>query len=145
VILYAESSAVLRWLFNDPLADQVFDDLVRATKVVSSRLTLVECRRAARRALSESRIAEAQLSEVLSVLAQSTARWAVLELTPDVAERAGGRFPLEPVRTLDAIHLASMAVLRESLPDLVVLSTDERVRKNSAQLGFEVRPVSLAV
>ena len=78
MILYAESSAVLRWLFNDPLADQVFDDLIRARKVVCSRLTLIECRRAARRALSESRIADVQLSEVLSVFAQSAARWAVL-------------------------------------------------------------------
>jgi PIN domain len=145
LILYAESSAVLRWLFNDILADQVFDDLIRARKLVCSRLTLIECRRAARRALWESRIAEAQLSEVLSVLAQSAARWAVLELTSDVAERAGGRFPVEPVRTLDAVHLASMSVLRESLPDLAILSTDERVRANSAQLGFEVRPASLAV
>jgi hypothetical protein len=144
MILYAESSAVLRWLFNDDLADQVFDDLTNATKVVCSRLTLVECRRAARRALSESRIVEAQLSEVLSVFAQSAARWAVLDLTSDVAERAGGRFPVEPVRTLDAIHLASMAVLRESLPDLVVLSTDARVRENSLGLGFEVRPARLA-
>ncbi len=144
MILYAESSAVLRWLFNDSLADQVFDELIGARKVVCSRLTLIECRRAARRALSESRIAETQLSEVLSVLAQSTARWAVLELTPDVAERASGRFPVEPVRTLDAIHLASMAILRESLPDLVVLSTDTRLRENSAQLGFEVRPEGLA-
>jgi len=143
MILYAESSAVLRWLFNDALADHVFDDLIRARKIVCSRLTLIECRRAARRALTESRIAEAQLSEVLSVFAQSAARWAVLELTPDVAERAGGRFPVEPVRTLDAIHLASMSVLRESLPDLVVLSTDERVRENSAQLGFDLRPTSL--
>jgi hypothetical protein len=144
MILYAESSAVLRWLFNDVMADQILDDLVNATKVVCSRLTLVECRRAARRALSESRIVEAQLSEVLSVFAQSAARWAVLELTSDVAERAGGRFPVEPVRTLDAIHLASMGVLRESLPELVVLSTDSRVRENSAQLGFEVRPARLA-
>ena len=143
MILYAESSAVLRWLFNDPMAAQVHDDLIGATKVVCSRLTLVECRRTARRALAESRIAEAQLSDVLSVLAHASARWAVLELTSDVADRAGGRFPLEPVRTLDAIHLASIAVLRESLPDLAVLSTDERVRRNSAQLGFEVRPTSL--
>jgi hypothetical protein len=144
VILYAESSAVLRWLFNDALADQVVENLIRARKVVCSRLTLIECRRAARRALAESRIADAQLSEVLSVFAQSAARWAVLELTADVAERAGGRFPVEPVRTLDAIHLASISVLRESLPDLVVLSTDERVRENSAQLGFDLRPTSLA-
>jgi predicted nucleic acid-binding protein len=144
MILYAESSAVLRWLFNDSLADQVFDDLTRADKVACSRLTLIECRRAARRAVTESRISEAQLGEVLSVLAQSAARWAVLDLTSDVAERAGGRFPVEPVRTLDAIHLASMTVLRESLPELVVLSTDERVRENGAQLGFEVRPARLA-
>jgi predicted nucleic acid-binding protein len=144
VILYAESSAVLRWLFNEALGDQVFDNLAGATKVVCSRLTLIECRRAARRALTESRISEAQLGEVLSVLAQSAARWAVLDLTADVAERAGGRFPLEPVRTLDAIHLASMTVLRESLPDLAVLSTDARVRQNSAQLGFELRPANLA-
>jgi hypothetical protein len=143
MILYAESSAVLRWLFNDVLADQVFDDLTRADKVTCSRLTLIECRRVARRALLESRITEPQLSEVLSILAQSAARWALLDLTPDVAERAGGRFPVEPVRTLDAIHLASMTVLRESLPGLVVLSTDQRVRENSAQLGFEVRPGSL--
>jgi predicted nucleic acid-binding protein len=143
VILYAETSAVLRWLFNDPQGDQVLDDLVGASKVVCSRLTLIECRRAARRALTDARISEAQLSEVLSVLAQSAARWAVLELTADVAERAGGRFPVEPVRTLDAIHLASMTVLRESLPDLVTLTTDEQVRENSAQLGFEVRPVRL--
>jgi hypothetical protein len=143
VILYAESSAVLRWLFNDDVADQVFDDLVNATKVVRSRLTLVEGRRVARRALSEARIVEAQLGEVLSVLAQAAARWAVLDLTADVAERAGGRFPVEPVRTLDAIHPASMAVLRESLPALVVLSTDLRVRESSLQLGFAVRPARL--
>lgn len=143
MILYAESSAVLRWLFNDTLADQVFNDLVGASKVVCSRVTLIECRRAARRGLSESRITEAQLSEVLSVLAQSAARWAVLDLTTDVAERAGARFPVEPVRTLDAIHLASMLVLRDTLPDLVTLSTDARVRENSAQLGFQVRPASL--
>ena len=47
MILYAESSAVLRWLFNDSLADQVFDELIGARKVVCSRLTLIECRRAA--------------------------------------------------------------------------------------------------
>jgi predicted nucleic acid-binding protein len=142
VILYAESSAVLRWLFNDTGGDEVLEHLRQARKVVCSRLTVIECRRAARRAVSEARLTEAQLGDVLAVLAQSAARWAVLELTPEVAERAGGRFPAEPVRTLDAIHLASMSVLRESLPELAVLSTDDRVRGNVVQLGFEVLPAS---
>jgi hypothetical protein len=66
------------------------------------------------------------------------ARWAVLELSREVAERAGSRFPVEPVRVLDALHLASMTVLRESPPELVVLGTDERIRENSRHLGFDV-------
>lgn len=140
MILYAESSAVLRWLFNEPAGDAILDHLRHAEKVVCSRLTLVECQRAGRRAVAESQIAEADLADVLAVLAQATARWGVLELSGDVAERAGARFPVEPVRTLDALHLASMLMLRESLPGLSVLSTDERVRHNSAQLGFEVLP-----
>jgi len=142
VTLYAEPSAVLRWLFNEPRGDAVLEALQGAGKVVCARLTLIECRRAARRAVAETRLAEAQLGDLLAVLGQAAARWAVLELSSDVAERAGGRFPLEPVRTLDAIHLASMVVLRESLPDLAALSTDERLRRNALALGFEVFPSS---
>jgi hypothetical protein len=110
--------------------------------VVCSRLTLIECRRAARRAVAEGRITEAELAEILAVFAQAAARWAVLELSREVAERAASRFPLEPVRTLDAIHLASMVLLREAVPALTVLSTDERVRANALQLGLEVLPAT---
>ena len=138
--LYAETSAVLRWLFNEPLGDTAFEALQGARKVVCARLTLIECRRAARRAVVEAHLPEAHLGDLLVVLGQAAARWAVLELSPDVAERAGARFPLEPVRTLDAIHLASMVVLRESLPDLTALSMDERVRRNALALGFDVIP-----
>lgn len=144
MIVYAESSAVLRWLFNEAQGDEVLDHLRAARKVVCSRLTLIECRRVARRAALEARLTEAGLTEVLAVLAQSTARWAVLELSREVADRAGGRFPVEPVRTLDAIHLASLTVLRDSLTELTVLTVDDRIRRNSAQLGFDVLPVALA-
>ena len=114
-----------------------------ARKVVCSRLTLIECQRAVRRAAAESRMSEADLGDLRAVLAQAAARWAVVELSRDVAERAAARFPVEPVRTLDAVHLASMVVVRESLADLVVLSTDDRVRANSEQLGFTVLPVAV--
>ena len=36
--------------------------------------------------------------------------------------------------------LASVLLLRHSVPDLVVLSTDARVRENASQLGFELFP-----
>ena len=142
MIVYAESSAVLRWLFGEAGGDEVLELLRQAGKVVCSRLTLIECRRAARRALAEGRISDAQLATVLTALAEAAAHWAILDVSREVADRAGAAFPLEPVRTLDALHLASMAVLRDSLPALVVLSTDERIRDNGGRLGFTIVPAA---
>jgi|SRR5438093_1513220 len=138
--LYAESSAVLRWLFNEKASEDILDRLRSATKVVCARLTLIETRRTIRRASTERRIRETEAATLFAILAQAAARWAILELSRDVADRAEDGFPVEPIRTLDAIHLASALVLRQSLPDLTILSTDERVRRNGVRLGFAVLP-----
>jgi len=61
-------------------------------------------------------------------------------MSRDVAEHAEGSFPIEPMRTLDALHLASAFLLRQALPDLCLLSSDDRVRANGRRLGFEVLP-----
>jgi hypothetical protein len=58
-------------------------------------------------------------------------------MSDDVARRSEEAFPIEPVRTLDAIHLASALFLRQALPDLAIVSADERVRMNARALGFE--------
>jgi hypothetical protein len=140
MILYAESSAVLRWLFNEPHGDEILRHLRAAQKVTCSRLTLIECRRVIRRALHEQRILEAHAGELVAALAQAAARWAILELSREVADRAEAAYPEEPIRTLDAIHLASALALREPLPELTLLSTDTRVRSNGVRLGFALLP-----
>jgi hypothetical protein len=139
---YAETSAVLRWLFNEPQGDEIFETLRSSTKVACSRLTIVESYRAIRRAVALQDLAETDAAEVRATLAQAVGRWAVLEMFPDVALRAEQAFPVEPVRTLDALHLASALLLRHVIPDLVVVSTDARVRQNASQLGFEIFPAS---
>jgi len=140
--VYAETSAVLRWLFNEPQGDEILDTLRAAPKVACSRLTLIESHRAIRRAVVLEELIETDAAEVRATLAQAAARWAVLEISSDVASRAEQAFPVEPVRTLDAVHLASALLLRHVIPDLVVASTDSRVRDNASQLGFAIVPVS---
>ncbi len=134
--LYAETSAVLRWLFAEAGGEAIRTALAAATKVASSRLALIETRRVVRRAEREGRITAAQSADVLAVFAQATSTWAVVEISEEIARRAEESFPSEPVRALDAIHLASALVLRQSFPDLFVLTADERVRANAALLGF---------
>ena len=136
--VYAETSAVLRWLFAEEQAEALRAALATADKVTSSRLTLIETRRVVRRAERDGRITAAQSADVLAVFAQAVSTWAVLEISQEVARRAEDGFPNEPVRTPDAIHLASALFLRQSFPDLVVVSVDQCVRTNAALLGFAV-------
>ena len=59
-----------------------------------------------------------------------------MAVTSDVLARAGRAFPVEPVRTLDAIHLATALEFVATYPDLRILSFDERVRSNAEALGI---------
>jgi predicted nucleic acid-binding protein len=134
--LYAETSAVLRWLFAEVGGDSIRAALAAAEKVTTSRLALVETRRVVRRAEREGRITGAQAADLLAVFSQAASTWAILELSEEVARRAEAGFPSEPVRTLVALHLASALFLRQSFPALVILTADERVRANAALLGL---------
>jgi predicted nucleic acid-binding protein len=136
VTVYAETSAVLRWLFAEEGGEALRAALAAAEKVTSPRLTLIETRRVVRRAERDGRITAAQSADVLAVFAQAVSTWAILEITEEIARQAEDGFQTEPVCTLDALHLASALFLRQSFPDLVVARADERVRANAALLGF---------
>jgi predicted nucleic acid-binding protein len=62
-------------------------------------------------------------------------RVAFLELAPPVLARALSPFPT-PVRTLDALHLASAEFLREQRPDLTLATYDERMAAAARAMGI---------
>jgi hypothetical protein len=64
----------------------------------------------------------------------------VLRISEDVVARARQPFPGNPIRTLDAMHLASALVARSVAPGLEVLSLDDRIRAAARKLGFAVQP-----
>jgi predicted nucleic acid-binding protein len=138
--LYADSSAVLSWLFGEPKGEAVREVLSAAELVVASDLTLVECDRTIHRAQVMGRITEAQAADRRAVLVAAAASWNILRLDAEVIERARRPFPAEPIRTLDALHLASALVARAAVPGLVLLTLDERMRVAGQGLGFELLP-----
>lgn len=138
--LYADSSAVLAWLFEEPAADSVKEAFDEADGVVASDLTLVECDRALVRAQVLGLLSEMEAVRRRTLLEAATVNWMVLKLDREVLERARRRFPAEPLRTLDALHIASALAARSAITDLALLSLDSRVRENGAALGFDVFP-----
>ncbi len=74
------------------------------------------------------------------ILMRVAAHWRLMPISQDVVNRARQPFPGEPIRSLDAIHLASALVAAGSLPDFAVLSLDRRIRAAGARLGLRVLP-----
>jgi predicted nucleic acid-binding protein len=140
VTLYAESSAVIAWLLDEPAARAVRKHLARAEMLVASDLTLIECDRVVIRATALGDLTEADAADRRAHLATAAAHWHVLRIGGDIVERARQPFPGGPIRTLDAIHLASAIVARSVAPGLGVLSLDDRIRTAAKKLGFSVHP-----
>ena len=65
------------------------------------------------------------------------ARVAIVELAPEVLARALEPFP-KPVRTLDALHLASAGFLRASGAKLEIATYDDRLRSVAEAMGFTI-------
>lgn len=138
--IYAETSAVLAWLFGEEQSARVGEVLARAEVVVASELTLLESQRAMVRGIALGESTEAMAAELNTQLEKTAAHWQILFLSPAVIERARRAFPAEPVRTLDALHLASALQAAAAVSGLELLSLDQRVRRSGRELGFRLQP-----
>lgn len=138
--VYAESSAILAWLLDEPASSDVRKVLGGADVVVASDLTLIESDRVLVRAAVLGELTQAEAADRRAHLMRAASHWHVLRIGPEVVDRARQPFPSEPIRTLDAIHLASALVARSALPGLELVSLDERIRKAAVALGLRVRP-----
>lgn len=136
MIVYAETSAVLAWLLGEPGSKAVAAALAGADHVVASSLTELECRRALARGAAAGRLTDTERRAALQLLQDAVRQWTVMAMDGPVLDRAGRPFPVEPVRTLDAIHLAAALAFRAELGDVTLLSHDERIRANAAGLGL---------
>jgi predicted nucleic acid-binding protein len=131
---------VLAWPLGEPTAESVRSLLASADLVLASDLTLIECDRVLTRAVSLGELVEAEAAARRATLNRAARHWTVFRIDGDVVARARRPFPVEPIRTLDAVHLSTALVTRELVPDLSLLCFDRRVRENARALGFPIHP-----
>ncbi len=139
--LYVETSALLRVILD---GDAALRPTLSGEGLFTSSLTFLEAGRSIARARRERRLDAATARDAERQLAAFERGCDVLAMEDEVIRRARDEFPEEPVRSLDAIHLASLLVLDEALGEFAVASCDERVRRNALALGFDVVPAATA-
>ena len=139
-MLYAESSAVLSWLLGEPEGEPCRVALAGSDRVATSQVTLLECERALLRAARSGRLGEADAATARRLLALASVQWTTLAVSSAIIEAAKRPLPSEPVRSLDALHLATAVAVRAAVGAVTLLSLDDRVRVNASALGFPIAP-----
>lgn len=138
--LYAESSAVLRWLLGASDAGRIEHVLAAAPAVVTSELTAVEVGRSLQRLAVTGQLDAAAGERAWASYSVASQHWHLYSVAEPVLLRARQPFPREPVRTLDAIHLATAMHHALEVGAPIVLSVDQQVRANAQALGLAIAP-----
>jgi len=133
---YIETSALLAALMEEdgPAADSLAADGV----IVASALTLGEANRILVVARASGRLDARREQRIVAALQAIHLRMDVIQITTDILRRLGRPFPVEPVRALDAIHLASIEALDEDPHNVVVVTRDKRIEANARAFGYAI-------
>ena len=105
---------------------------------VTSALTLAEAGRAIIRARATGRLTTAEEQAAVRALRTFERRCFILDVDRAVLARVRRPFPIEPLRTLDAVHLATTELLGEAPQVVTIVTRDVRVRDNARALGYIV-------
>jgi predicted nucleic acid-binding protein len=131
-----ESSALVAALLEQDTAARARGPA--GSRFVTSALTFAEAGRAIIRARAAGRLTPLQEQRAVRALRTFERRCFVLDVDRPVLARVQRRFPLEPIRTLDAVHLATAEALAEPPSLVTIVTRDDRVRANALALGYVV-------
>jgi len=111
-------------------------------RAVSSVILPVELQSAFVRRTREGTLATMALPRLFTRVGADRARWTLVSATPEVLKEAQALIENHPLRTLDALHVASARVFQQQLrAPLVFISADRRQLAAAAREGLRVEAV----
>ena len=105
---------------------------------LASALTFAEARRMLSVARQSGRLSPEDYRSRLSWVRRFERRCEVVEVSAAVLARLGRPFAVEPVRSLDAIHLATIEAIEEDAAAVAVVTRDRRIAENARAMGYLV-------
>jgi predicted nucleic acid-binding protein len=125
--LYLDTSIALRATLEQGTTPDSEHRIASAAVLVTSRLALVESARALLRVRAQGGVPEHRLADARRELDALWNRCELWELSPAVCDLASLLAPDKPLRTLDALHLATFLLARRRIDGLELLTADRRL------------------
>jgi len=140
---YFDTSALIkRYVDEDGRRDVL--RLLRRHQCVTSRVLSVEVRSALRRRVTDGSLDARRVPQILKRFAADREFWALVEVTSEVLQAAEKIVATHPLRTLDAIHVASAGLFADRLAtaEITFVSADARQAAVAAAIGMATEHVS---
>jgi len=139
---YFDTSALIKRYVDEAGRREVLQ-LLRQYECVSSAVLPVELRSALRRRVAEGTIDGTRVPEILKRVATDRGYWTLIEVAGDVLAAAETLVAAHPLRTLDAIHVASAQLFAARIPasDLIFVSADTRQTAAAAAMRMTIRHI----
>jgi len=135
VIAYVDASVVMRIVLR---ASDSLPEWRQIDAAVSSAILAAECFRALYRLKAFQPLTDEEFAEGVEAINKALRDIELVGVSSGVLERASGSFP-SPVKTLDAIHLATAILWRErENPDLIFATHDKQLALAARGSGFAV-------
>jgi len=140
---YFDTSALVKRYIDEVGRRQVLQ-LLRRHECVASAVLPIELRSALSRRLSEGTLESARVAEILKRVSADRAYWTLVEVGAEVLRAAEKLVAVHPLRTLDAIHVASAQVFAAGVSesDLMFVSADKRQTEAAAVVGLATRYIA---
>jgi len=133
---YIESSALIAAKLD---RDRTAWEAIRGEGVrFASALTLAEFARRVIRGRHAGDLDDVRVRALMKWLGQFARRCTIIDIDSELLARVRRPFPIEPVRTLDAIHLATIESRQEEPSQIAVVTRDRRIADNARAMGYIV-------
>lgn len=126
MILYFDTSALVKLYVKEALSNELATAVDEAEAVATSLLAYVETRAAFARARRETRLSSRAYRSIVDSFVEDWSRYVVVEVTDQLVRDAGELSALRALRGYDAMHLAAALCLRDRVSSLVMFLTFDR-------------------
>ena len=133
MILYLDTSALVKLYVEEPGSAAVAARVERAEAVVTARVTYAEARAAFARQRREGGLTSAALRRVVRELDGEWGTYNLVDLGEPVIRRAGALAERHSLRGYDAVQLAAALDVRTADVDLEFASFDSRLARAAAR------------
>ena len=141
MILYLDTSALVKRYFQEPYSDDVISRWKSATQIVTSFVAYAETMASMYRKKREADLADALIRKIADSFHRDWEGFIRVEVNGELNGYIDRVVEGYPLRGFDAIHLASAMVIHERLPeDFVFACFDDRLASAAQSEGLETFP-----